>query len=279
MPSTNKLRPHRRSQYKGTRRRKPRVRDLIRLVREQVAREHELVQLLHADAEFRRTQLQTAVMDLDPLAVWTDFDHLRDYTNLGPEHLLEWEQIGEYLKLHVLFRVALLYGAYSFTAKVRPDLEAKWIREGRSPMDRIQRLVAKQIGKQSLNGLEFCYVVEGRSRSGKSRTGLHLHGFFVADDPIIATGFKQVMEKAIAMHPKGRKAAGISPKAGPEVVIERAYDSGHPDEGTSGRWATYIAKNATKWDARLGKKPIYMSQTATQLAREFWAFLREEPVV
>lgn len=44
------------------------------------------------------------------------------------------------------------------------------------------------------------------------------------------------------------------------------------------RWPWYLAKNATKWDARLVGRRIFISTTATQTARSFWALLRDEPV-
>lgn len=85
------------------------------------------------------------------------------------------------------------------------------------------------------------------------------------------------MENALAVHPKGRAAAGIAPKSGPEVDVRRAYDLDDGRKHGRGRWAGYMAKNATRWDSRFSRR-VFMSRTATQTAREFWALLREEPL-
>jgi hypothetical protein len=215
---------------------------------------------------------------VEPFAVWNDFDHTSSsLTELNPRELPKWRDLGEYLKFHLLFQVALEDGGYSFTARVRPDLEEKWKAERRDPMDRIYRETRKALEKQGLANLEYCYVVETRSRSGKSRSQMHLHGFFLTRQPLIATRFKIAMEHAIAVHPDGRASAGISPKSGPEVLPEPVYDVEDDSGYGRGRWATYMAKNAMKWDSRFDRR-IYMSQTATQTVREFWALIREEPL-
>lgn len=144
-------------------------------------------------------------------------------------------------------------------------------------MDRIKREIRKALQHQGLDGLEYCYVVETRSRWAKSRTQMHLHGFFPTREPLVATRFKVAMESAIAAHPAGRAAAGIAPKSGEAVLIEPAYEVQDKSVHGKGRWAGYIAKNATKWDARFRRR-LFMSQSATQTAREFWALIRKEPL-
>lgn len=85
------------------------------------------------------------------------------------------------------------------------------------------------------------------------------------------------MEQAIGAHPKGRATAGIKPKSGAAVKVELAYDMLDGSERGRGRWPSYLAKRATHWDGRF-KRPLFVSRTATQTVRGFWALLREEPL-
>lgn len=277
MPSTKKLTVYRKSQFAGPRRAKPSVRMLNRAIRDRVADEKNLVERLVRDADQRRALLAPFGRPA-PFLVWNDFDHPSwAATEVNIHQLPKWKDIGEYLKLHLLFQVSLEDGGYAFTARVRPDLEAKWKAEGRDPMDRIRRLMDRAITTAGLSKLEYAYVVESRSRRGTGRTPLHLHGFFLAQDPVVATRFKMAVEGAIAAHPLGRAAAGISPRSGPAVVIEPVYDKVDTSAHGRGRWASYIAKNTIRWDDRFRRR-IFMSRTATQTAREFWALVREEPI-
>ena len=117
-------------------------------------------------------------------------------------------------------------------------------------MDRIKRLARKALEAQGLRDLQYAYVVETKSRRGRSRTPLHLHGFFISNDPHDATRFKVGFEKTLATHTLGRAAAGVSLTSGPEIVLERVYDKPDGSDGGRGRWANYIAKNLNRWDAR-----------------------------
>ncbi len=236
------------------------------------------MQRLVHDADIRRAIIRGMGLTHEPFTVWNDFDQTSSaLTETVPANLPKWRDIGEYLKFHLLFQVALEDGGYSFTVRVRPDLEKKWKAENRIPMDRINGEVRKKLDGRGLKGLEYCYVVERRTRSGKSQTAMHLHGFFLTRDPLDATRVKVAMEEAIAVHPKGRAAAGISPRAGDEVVIEPSYDVEDDTGYGRGRWVSYMAKNATKSDAWFRRR-VFMSRSATQTAREFWALVREEPL-
>lgn len=276
MPSTNKLRHFQRSDFRGPRRGKPGVRALNLAIRDQVDREHELVQLLAADALFRESQLATGRYAPDPLVVWHDFDQFRDHTNISSEHLPAWTKVGEFLKLHLLLRACLIYGGYSLTARVRPDLQAKWIAEGRLAGDRIHKLIANALSEKKLTCLPLCYVIEGRGRRGRGQTSLHIHGVVQIDNPLDATRLKVALEQALSLHPKGRVAAGVPKKSGVEVLLEPIFEGGSPSEGTAGKWAGYFAKNAVRADKRLGSKKTFISQEGRRLARELWSFMRGE---
>lgn len=276
MPSTKKLTLYRKSQFAGPRRAQPKVRALNTAVSERILNEHDLLQRLMNDVEMRRLVAEAKGIN-SPFIVWHDFDHATaNMTEIDPEDLPCWSELGEYLKIHILFQAVVEDGGYSFTARVRPDLEAKWSRESRDPMDRIRRLIRKGLEEQGIANLEYAYVVETRSKRGH-RTPMHLHGFLATQDALVATRFKVAMERSLAVHPKGRAAAGIRPKSGPEVTIVACYDPIVADDYGRGKWASYLLKNVRKWDKRFERR-IFISRTGTQLARELWALIRGEPL-
>lgn len=276
MPSPKKLQTYRRTDFTGPRRSKPPVRALNQKVRAQVEADHLIIQAIIRDADIRAAFISGMKLDPDAHSVWNDFDHCATSTELAPIHLPAWEAIGEYAKIHLLLQLALRFGGYSFTARIRPDLQARWMAAGMNPMDRVKRETSKHLVRAGLEGLEYCWVMEGRSRSGSGRTPLHLHGFILATEAGIATRFKVALENAISVHPEGKLAAGYALKSGNPVVLERVYDLRDGSERGRGRWARYITKNALSRDSRIGAKRTFMSQSATQGVRELWALIREE---
>lgn len=170
MPSTKKLTTYRKSQFNAPRRKKPLVRALNREIKERVKCEHDLVQALVRDADTRRAVLIGLQRRIEPFSVWNDFDHTTGaLTEVVPSDLPRWREVGEYLKLHLLFQVALDGGGFSFTVRVRPDLEAKWTAEGRDPMDRINRETHKAIVANGLRGLEYLQNAKTRVRSSNAK--------------------------------------------------------------------------------------------------------------
>lgn len=277
-PSTKKLRGFRSEHFSGPKRKKPKVQRLNQEVKDRILAENDVVQALIRDASVRRQLWSNSIAPLAPLTVWTDSAHSEDYTEVWRQKLPKWRDIGEYLKIHLLFQVALEFGAYSFTARIRPDLEARWYGQGTDIAKRIRTLLWDNLKLQKLDDVEFFYLIEGKGRRGKGKTPLHLHGFLVAEEPLVATRFKIALEMAVAAHPKGKAAAGFSPKSGKAIDFDLAYDVDTGDGRGYGRWVQYITKSGTKHDKRLGYRHIYMSQTATQLVREFWALIREDPM-
>lgn len=243
--SNRKLFADRRSRYSGPRRDIPKVRAQNAARKSLIGREHDLLEAIARDIDIRRAIWRGMHGTEVPYAVYTDFDHSYLLTETDPRHLPKWAQLGEYLKMQILFLVAMEEGGYSFTVNIRPDLQAKWITEGRDIMDRIRRLVDKALGALKISNLAFCYAVEGRTKRG-SKAKLHLHGFLVSSDPMVATKFKVAMELALAAHPAGKAAAGIAAQSGAAVDIEPAYELNAGKKEGRGRWISYIAKNVMK---------------------------------
>ncbi|HYD14161.1 MAG TPA: hypothetical protein VEC11_15040 [Allosphingosinicella sp.] len=268
-----KLSPRRLAHLAGPRRGKPPVRAQTREVRQLVDDEHELLQSLIRDADVRRAFWRGAGRQLEPLVVWTDFDHTYLHTELNPKHLRPWEDLSEYLKMQLGFLVCMEFGGYSFTVNLPEPLVADWKQHGRSVERMIQRRLGEQLKASGLVELPYAYAIETRSKSTKSRTHLHLYGFFLAEDPLVSVRFKVAAENGL------RRLHGRLVGKGSDVDVERSYDVDTGDGRGRGRWVGYYLKSVERWDARVPGRRLYMSRPLTQAAREFWELLRMDVVV
>lgn len=269
--SDKKIGVKRRSMYSGSRRGKPKVRALNQAVIDRIKVEQEVFDALMRDAEVRRSQLASQG-PADPLSVYEDFDQFRDWTEIDPTRLPEWQKLGQYLKLQIITQIAVELGGYSFTVNVRPDLQDKWKAEDRDVLGRVRRLAHEAIKHAALADLAYFYVIEGASKSGSSRTKLHLHGVFLTDDPLVATRFAVGMQAKLAMRPGG----GGAQQRGRPVDIIPTYDKNEKKRQGKGRWVSYVAKNIMKWDDRLVGRRVFVSREATKTATEMWKLIRNE---
>ncbi len=272
MLTHSKLYHLQRRQFTGPRRSHPPVRALNWQLKETIQREKALLDAIVHDARFRAAAATGMGVQLDSLGVFLDFDHIPLGTLLSSTHLPAWITLSEYMKAHIGFQLGRCFGCYSFTVNVHKDLEARWTRDGRDHADRIQRRLRLELDRAGLTDLPYFYILEGRTRHGKSRTGLHLHGYFVTEDPIVAAQLKPIFERALRRDDRRQivhKRTGIH--------IEPSYDVVDGLRGP-GRWVSYVTKNAFRPDRRLARRRSFMSQPLTQLAREFWAMISEEPL-
>jgi hypothetical protein len=267
----NKLSPRRSSEILGPRRKKPPIRQQNAELKRAIASEHETLQLLIRDAEHRKAVWLGNGRPWEPLVVWTDFDQTYLGTELDPHHLSKWKHLTEYMKLQLGFLVAIEFGGYSFTCNIPEELTQKWIESDISIPKNIQKKCRRALEKYDLTGLPYAYVLEGRSRSTRSRTNLHIHGYIIAENPMIATKFKQAMEGAL-LYDRDKKIG--KSKA---FDIQRAYDIDKGDGRGFGRWVGYFTKNVSRWDARIRGRRLFMSRPLTQTAKEFWELLRTDP--
>jgi hypothetical protein len=266
-----KLSPRRLADLPGPRRKKPPIQRQNRALKELVEGEHELLQALIRDAQARRGFWAGSGRAPDPLSVWNDFDQTYLHTETDPRHLKEWGDLSEYMKLQGGFLVALMANGYSFTARLHEDLEAKWTAPGQLTR-LIQKRCRRELEAGGLADLAYAYVIERRSRSGKSHTRVHPHGYFVDDDPHSSTRFKVCLERALL-----RDAQGNIRRRKTDIDIEPAYDVDTGDGRGHGRWVNYVTKNISRWDARLRGRRVFISRPLTQLAREWWELLRTDP--
>lgn len=232
-------------------------------------RELKLVELLMTDAQTIRLVERRSHLPHQPMSVWANYDHLWDYTELVPARLPEWEELTEFMKLFIGFDMGMEFSCgFSFTSLIAPEILDRWKVSKRGLVDNIEQAVRRNLSKQGLKGLPFCYVIETRSRSGKSHTAPHLHGYCLCDSPIDATRFKVALERALNL--------GLVKRGKRDTVdVEPSYDS---KQEFIGRvvWVRYFTKNASRWNSLLGRRRVYISHSLRRIARDAWGVRREE---
>jgi hypothetical protein len=229
-----------------------------------------MVEKLMMDAQTRRLFEIRARQPRQPMTVWTDFDQTWDYTELGPNNLPEWEKLTEFMKLFIGFDIGMEFNSgYSFTAHILPGLVTRWSSSKTGLMANIRQNLRREMDNQGITKLAFCFVVETRTRSGKSRTKPHLHGYCICDDTLDATRFKVALEQAFnpGLRLLGKRHA---------VELEPSYDHGGAEFIGRVVWVKYFTKNVDRWEAILGHRRLFISRSLLQMIRDAWGIRREE---
>lgn len=265
--SIRKATSRRLADFSGSRRSKPAIRAQNADRRALNDGQRELVRQIAADAAHRIPFCQALGLPFGE-SVWNDFDHTYRFTVLEPKDLPQWRELGEPAKLMLSFMALNGFArAASFSATIHPELEAKW-RDGEiGILDRIRRRLRQGMEAQGLTDQAHAYVVEARSRSGKTRTRIHIHGFTEISEATDATRLKIALEEAVGAMGKIGRARAV--KVEPSYVCVKGKFA--PDH-----WPAYITKNVARYDARIPGKRLFMNRAMTQSARAFWALLREE---
>ncbi len=255
------------SDLPGPRREKPPVRQWKRELETIMGQERDLLASLASDTAIRAAIAKGAGLKRTPYLVYTDFDHSWDLVTLDQRTIPGWERLSEHMKFIAGSLASVELGAYAFTAKLHRRLESEWIAQGRSIPSLIQKRLKKELDRQGIGDLAYAYVIEGRSRSGKSKVGLHLHGYMCPSASTDMARFQVALEQALLdgdLKKTGRSRG---------IKIEPLHDRLH-----NGRWASYCAKNALRYDARLREPRLYRSNALIQGTREFWSLVRDEPL-
>lgn len=268
--SAKKISAARRKDYRRPRRAIPPLNRQKRERQELLEREQNLISQLLADDHTRRSVRASAGANPSPTSVWADCDQTWDRTKLCPWDLPRWETLSERMKLFAAFDLAMEHGwCFPFSANIATEYVARWESNGSGFMPNIGQRLRRELAKVRLEDLPICYVVETRTRTGKSRCRPHLHGFAVCDDAKKATLLKVALERAFASHLRKDKRQRA-------VKVERGYAC--PQQGSAGqfRWVSYITKNVHYYDDRLGRRRVFLSHSLIDLARTGWAIRREE---
>lgn len=233
-------------------------------------RELKLVELLMTDAQTIRLVEQQSNLPRQPMSVWTDFDHLKDFTELDSTRLLKWENLTEFMKLFLGFDIGMEFRiGYSFTSHILPGLVTRWKSSATGLVANIEQKLRRALDDEEIAAIPFCYVIETRTRSGKAVAKPHLHGYCLCDDPLDATRFKMALEHAFnpGLQRIGKRHA---------VEVEPAYDYGGKEFVGRAHWVKYFTKNVDRWDAILGRRRLYISRSLTRMIRDAWGIRREE---
>lgn len=226
---SKKISPRRLADLPGPRRKKPPVRAQTRWLVAAIEREHQLVQKLRNDEVSRTAYLVQLGYPVDSLLVWNDFDQTHHFTETNPDQLPEWEQLTEYMKHQVGFMATTSLGGYAFSSDIHPAQLDKWIARGKV-MDRSVERLKEELRAKGLDDLPVSFMLEGRSRSTKSRTKVHVHGAVIPDTLHDMTRFKVAVENAWHKA-RGEKQLGIN-----AWHKEPAYDRDTGDGRGWGRW-------------------------------------------
>lgn len=223
------------------------------------------------DAEIRTAIANGHGVPIEPMSVWHDSDHSWSLTELAPKHLPEWETVTEAMKMFIAFDVGReLNNCFAFTSHIHHGIRARWDAAGSDYMVNVEQRLRRKLKVLGIADLAYCYVIETRTKSGRSQTRPHLHGFCIVDEPLMATKLHLSLEAAFNpdITKKGRQR---------EIEVKPAYDWNNEFIGRD-RWVSYFIKNVNRWDRRLGKRRVFMSHSMIRLAREAWACRREEPL-
>jgi hypothetical protein len=255
--------------FRGPRRKKPKMNDL-KTSRDQVLNyENEVLAVMFRDDRERASIDAGMGRPRTPMSVWTDSDQSWTETWLQPCELPKWEQLSERMKIFIGLDVGMEFGfAYSISANISQALIDKWECGAGQIAKNVKQRVKRQIASKGIHDIPIAWVMEARTKTGKSRTNPHLHGVVLCREPYEATKVKLALEKALAVNldrKSFRKATH---------VIQSYAKAGDP----MGRfaWVSYITKNAHRYDKRLGHRRVYISTSFTQVAKLAWSIRRDE---
>lgn len=288
----NKISALRKNDSPRSRRKKPLVNSEKRALKRRIENENAWIADILKEAEISRYWLEDAnppypgyrVVD-HPFVVFTEIDHPYHVTDDPRSGMPRWKHTSESWKITLGWILGREVGAHSFTSKIIGIVPAAAISSGRlgAVHDTLQRRLRKRLEQRGIADIEYCYVLEARTRHGRSRTDIHAHGYLVPQSPHDLTLFKQALEEAWLGGVRKR-----NPRSGRAIEIERGYDLA-PDLGLGmsrnggglpgrARWASYIMKNVHRYDQRMQGRRVYMSQSLTRAVRAGHELLRGEPL-
>lgn len=288
----NKISAVRKTDSSRSRRKKPLVNIQKRALKRRIENENAWIADILKEAEISRYWLEDANPPYPgyrvanhPFVVFTEIDHPYHVTDDHHSGIPKWKHTSESWKITLGWMFGREVGAHSFTSRIIESVPAKAVSSGQLDAVHVtlQRRLRKRLEQRGIANVEYCYVLEARTRHGRSRTDIHAHGYVVPTSPHDLTLFKQALENAWLGGVQRRK-----PNAAKAIVIERGYDLA-PDLGLGtdrkngglpgrARWASYMIKNVHRYDLRMRGRRVYMSQSLTRAVREGHALLRREPV-
>lgn len=238
-------------------------------IQEQIATDIKLFEELIMVRDIRAAFARGLGIPLEDLSVYAEIGDADLYHQVNVKGFAKWEKLSDMFKGYLGFLLAVEYSGFSFTANVSEELEASWAKNDVDVLDRVKRMLRKQLEKHDLQDIPLFLVVEGKSKLGKSATHLHVHGYFLAEKPLDETRMQKVLEAAFypKLKTRGRKSK--------PVEIVRSYEHPDPLKGPA-HWVNYSLKNVLKPGSKIRTSKPYLSNSLRSAAKIFWSIIREE---
>jgi len=238
-------------------------------IKEQIAADKKLFEELIMVRDIRAAFARGLGIPLNDLSVYAEIGDADLYHQVNVKGFAKWEKLSDMFKGYLGFLLAVEYSGFSFTANVSEELEASWAKNDVDVLDRVKRMLRKQLEIHGLNDIPLFFAIEGKSKSGKSATHLHIHGYFLAEKPLDETRMQKVLEAAFypKLKTQGRKSR--------PVVIERSYEHLDPSKGAA-QWVNYSLKNVLTPGSKIKTSKPYLSNSLRGAAKIFWSIIREE---
>lgn len=171
-----------------------------------------------------------------------------------------WDDLSKWLKVQQAVWVFDAWKFLTFNVHLHPDLESKWVAEGRDIRKLIMAELRRELTRLVRPNPEFFFVVEGWSVRDRASTMVHIHGGVAVLDPAEEPMIKLAVERACGHGVSDRQRPPRAVHFKPFTIERAAY-------------MNYLFKAERKADPRLGNQRLAMSQSAVRAARDFWHML------
>lgn len=248
---------------------KSRVKAQKAAIKLQIEKDKELLRELVFVRDIRAGFARGHGKTLDAVSVYAENDFDYSIHQIDVRDFATWRELSDLMKAYLGFLLAIEYSGFSFTVNVNPELEASWKLNDVDALDRVKRMLNKQLSAYHLNGIPLFLALEGKSKTGRNATHLHMHGYFLPENPFDETRMQKVFEKAF--YPKLIVKKGRSKP----VEIVRSYE--HPDKDKGAvHWVNYGVKNVLTPGSKIKTSQLYLSNSLRGAVKEFWSIIRQD---
>lgn len=168
----------------------------------------------------------------------------------------KWEDLSQWMKVMMATMVCHQWDLLTFNINLHAELEDELVSHG-NVRERLSERVRKHLSRAIGNGREFFFVIEAHSKGTGAATHLHIHGAIATYAKSEQKVIKQALAKAAGHDLGGRKAV---PRAAHTKWFEQIRVA----------YVDYLFKFAKRFDDRIDRKRLVMSQSMTSAARMFW---------